>query len=153
MLRENGHDSEEAFNETVEEALVSLYPLINEKGMDWMFKNCSSTAQHGALKWSGRFEEVLKPVIRECYDSVKSGEEVKEVLKSNSRENYKEELDSQLKDMEDSEIWQVGKKVRGMRGDIKEVKVLKNKKVGWHMDEYLMYSDGRVGSGVRTHRR
>ena len=137
VLRENGHDSEEAFNETVEEALVSLYPLINENGMDWMFKNCSSTAQHGALKWCGRFEEVLKPVIKECYDSVKSGKEVKEVLESNSRENYKEELDGKLKELEDSEIWQVGKKVREMRGENKEM--IKNKKVRWHMDSY-MYS-------------
>jgi ketol-acid reductoisomerase len=32
VLRKNGHSPSEAFNETVEEATQSLYPLIGEKG-------------------------------------------------------------------------------------------------------------------------
>jgi len=32
ILRQNGHSPSEAFNETVEEATQSLYPLIGQKG-------------------------------------------------------------------------------------------------------------------------
>lgn len=32
VLRKNGHSPSEAFNETVEEATQSLYPLIGAKG-------------------------------------------------------------------------------------------------------------------------
>jgi ketol-acid reductoisomerase len=37
-LRKNGHSPSEAFNETVEEATESLYPLVGAKGMDWMYE-------------------------------------------------------------------------------------------------------------------
>ena len=84
VLREHGHSPSEAFNETVEEALISLYPMINEKGMDWMFENCSTTAQRGALDWSKKFYKVLKPEIENCYQSVVSGEETKVVIEANS---------------------------------------------------------------------
>jgi ketol-acid reductoisomerase len=43
-LREIGHSPSEAFNETVEEATQSLYPLIGANGMDHMYANCSTTA-------------------------------------------------------------------------------------------------------------
>jgi ketol-acid reductoisomerase len=115
VLREKGHGPLEAYNETVEEALVSLYPLINEKGMDWMFKNCSTTAQTGALKWSHKFEKVLKPVIEECYENVANGKETDEVLKRNKNSDYREKLDKELKELADDEIWRVGKEVRKMR--------------------------------------
>jgi ketol-acid reductoisomerase len=115
VLREKGHGPLEAYNETVEEALVSLYPLINEKGMDWMFKNCSTTAQTGALKWSHKFEKVLKPVIEECYDNVACGKETDEVLERNKNSDYREKLDKELKELANDEIWQVGKEVRKMR--------------------------------------
>ena len=36
VLRAKGHSPSEAFNETVEEATQSLYPLIAKNGMDWM---------------------------------------------------------------------------------------------------------------------
>lgn len=74
VLRENGHSPSEAYNETIEEALQSLYPLISEKGMDWMYSNCSTTAQRGALDWAPKFKEVLKPVIEDCYEKVVSGD-------------------------------------------------------------------------------
>ena len=115
VLREHGHSPSEAFNETVEEALHSLYPLINEKGMDYMFSNCSSTAQRGAIDWSKRFEEVNKPLINEIYNSVKSGKEVERVLEFNSQDDYKSKLDQELQDINNMEIWKVGKEVRKLR--------------------------------------
>lgn len=51
VLREHGHTPSEAFNETVEELTQSLMPLFAAKGMDWMYANCSTTAQRGALDW------------------------------------------------------------------------------------------------------
>jgi len=115
VLRDNGHSSEESFNETVEEALMSLYPLIHENGMDWMFRNCSSTAQLGALKWAPKFEKVLKPVIQECYEAVKSGEETKHVIKHNSDVKYRQNLEAQLAILENSEMWTTGRAIRKLR--------------------------------------
>ncbi len=114
-LRRRGHSPSEAFNETVEEATQSLYPLIGQNGMDWMFSNCSTTAQVGALNWLSRFEEAVKPVFQELYDRVKSGKETEIVLKANSDPNYRANLDERLKRMRDSEMWQAGKAVRSLR--------------------------------------
>ncbi|KAK9659748.1 Bifunctional acetohydroxyacid reductoisomerase [Basidiobolus ranarum] len=69
VLRSRGHSPSEAFNETVEEATQSLYPLIGEKGMDWMYSNCSTTAQRGALDWWKPFYEATKPVFEQLYTS------------------------------------------------------------------------------------
>ena len=88
VLREKGHSPSESYNETVEEALQSLFPLISDKGMDWLYANCSTTAQRGALDWAPKFEKVLKPIIHECYDSVLDGTEADNVVKSNSKKNY-----------------------------------------------------------------
>ena len=118
VLRQFGHSPSEAFNETVEEALHSLYPLINEKGMDYMFSNCSSTAQRGAIDWSKRFEELNKPLIEEIYNSVKSGKEVERVLEFNTQDDYKSKLDQELQDINDMEIWKVGKEIRKLRPKI-----------------------------------
>lgn len=115
VLRENGHSPSEAFNETVEEALISLYPMVNEHGMDWMFENCSTTAQRGALDWSRKFYDVLKPEIENCYQSVVSGEETKVVIEANSNRNYRKELLKELDEMNDQEIWKVGKLLRQLR--------------------------------------
>lgn len=115
VLREQGHSPSEAFNETVEEALISLYPMVNEHGMDWMFENCSTTAQRGALDWSRKFYEVLKPEIENCYQSVVSGEETKVVIEANSNKDYRKELLKELDEMNDQEIWKVGKLLRQLR--------------------------------------
>ena len=115
VLRENGHTPAEAYNETVEEALVSLYPLINENGMDWMFANCSTTAQVGALEWSEKFKDRIKPIIEECYDSVISGNEAKRAIELNTCEDYREKLNTQLKSIQDSELWTISKIIRDMR--------------------------------------
>tara|TARA_R110002074_G_scaffold384403_1_gene565065 strand:- start:582 stop:1700 length:1119 start_codon:yes stop_codon:yes gene_type:complete len=115
VLRENGHSPSEAFNETVEEALQSLYPLINDKGMDYMFSACSTTAQRGALDWSKRFEDLNKPLIEEIYNKVKDGTEVKRVLDCNLKDNYRESLDKELNEINNQEIWNVGKIIRKLR--------------------------------------
>jgi ketol-acid reductoisomerase len=115
VLRENGHSPSEAYNETVEEATQSLIPLISENGMAWMFRNCSTTAQRGALNWAPVFANVLKPTIQQLYTSVKSGNETKIVLNANSDPEYRKKLDAELDKMENSEIWQIGSKLREIR--------------------------------------
>src|SRR5205807_5687158 len=92
VLREHGHSASEAFNETVEEATQSLYPLIAENGMDWMYANCSATAQRGALDWFKRFRDASKPVFEELYTRVANGDETRRVLEANSRKDYREQL-------------------------------------------------------------
>ena len=115
VLRAHGHSPSEAFNETVEEATQSLYPLIAEKGMDWMYANCSTTAQRGALDWFKKFRDASKPVFEALYKSVETGEETKRVLEANSRKDYREQLEKELKEIAESEMWQAGKAVRGLR--------------------------------------
>ena len=115
VLRANGHSPSEAFNETVEEATQSLYPLIAEKGMDWMYANCSTTAQRGALDWFGRFRDAAKPVFEKLYDSVKTGEETRLTLDANSRPDYREKLEVELKEIRESELWIAGNWVRSLR--------------------------------------
>lgn len=114
-LRKHGHSPSEAFNETVEELTQSLIKLVAEKGMDWMYANCSSTAQRGALDWKGKFREAVEPVFAKLYKRVASGEEAKIVLEKNSRPDYREKLDEELKEMYNSEMWQTGKEVRSLR--------------------------------------
>lgn len=115
VLRENGHSPSEAYNETIEEALQSLYPLVSEKGMDWMYSNCSTTAQRGALDWAPRFRDVLKPVISECYQKVISGEEAKIAIESNSKPDYREKLEKELEAVNNQEMWQAGRILRALR--------------------------------------
>lgn len=115
VLRENGHTPSEAFNETVEEATQSLYPLIAEKGMDWMYANCSTTAQRGALDWMDPFYEATKPVFQKLYQSVKDGVEAQKSIDSNSQADYREKLEVELKELEDSEMWRAGAQVRKLR--------------------------------------
>ncbi len=115
VLREHGHSPSEAFNETVEEATQSLYPLIGERGMDWMYANCSTTAQRGALDWFRIFRDVTKPVFERLYQAVASGAEAKRVLEANSRPDYRQQLEKELKEIADSEMWQAGAQVRALR--------------------------------------
>ena len=115
VFREKGHTPSEAFNETVEEATQSLYPLIAEKGMDWMYANCSTTAQRGALDWYKRFKDAVKPVFEELYEKVKAGEETARVLEANSRPNYQEKLEKELAEIRNSEMWEAGAAVRSLR--------------------------------------
>ncbi|MBX9681977.1 MAG: ketol-acid reductoisomerase [Gemmataceae bacterium] len=115
VLREHGHSPSEAFNETVEEATQSLYPLIAENGMDWMYANCSATAQRGALDWYKRFRDCSKPVFEQLYQNVANGNETKRVLEANSRKDYREQLEKELKEIAASEMWEAGAVVRSLR--------------------------------------
>ncbi len=50
ILRKNGHSPSEAFNETVEEATQSLYPLLGQKGYvprDANFYETNGLIKHG----------------------------------------------------------------------------------------------------------
>ena len=115
VLREHGHSPSEAFNETVEEATQSLYPLIAENGMDWMYANCSATAQRGALDWYKKFRDCSKPMFEQLYKSVETGAETKRTLEANSRKDYREQLEKELKEIAASEMWQAGQVVRSLR--------------------------------------
>ncbi|MBA7582846.1 Ketol-acid reductoisomerase (NAD(+)) [subsurface metagenome] len=115
VLRENGHSPSEAFNETVEELTQSLIRLVDENGMDWMYANCSATAQRGALDWRHKFREAVLPVFNDLYESVKTGNETRIVLERTGSENYKSELEAELKEMRESEMWQTGEQVRKLR--------------------------------------
>jgi len=117
VLRENGHSPSEAFNETVEELTQSLIRLVDEKGMDWMYANCSATAQRGALDWKPKFRDATLPVFKELYARVRSGEETKVVLERTGHAGYKAELDAELKELRESEMWQAGAQVRSLRPD------------------------------------
>jgi len=115
VLRKHGHSPSEAFNETVEELTQSLIRLVAENGMDWMYANCSTTAQRGALDWRHRFRDTVTPVFEELYERVVSGEETKIVLEANSAPDYSQRLRKELDEMKDSEMWQAGAAVRGLR--------------------------------------
>jgi ketol-acid reductoisomerase len=115
VLRDNGHSPSEAFNETVEELTQSLIRLVDENGMDWMYSNCSATAQRGALDWRPQFMEATLPVFNKLYERVKSGEECERVLKSTGAPNYKELLDAELRELGSSELWRTGAAVRKLR--------------------------------------
>ena len=115
ILRKKGHSPSEAFNETVEEATQSLYPLVAENGMDWMYANCSTTAQRGALDWWKKFRDAVSPVFKELYDSVESGKETKITIEANQKEDYRINLEKELKEMRESELWKTGSEVRKLR--------------------------------------
>ena len=115
VLRAHGHSPSEAFNETVEEATQSLYPLIAEKGMDWMYANCSTTAQRGALDWFTAFRDASKPVFEKLYESVETGEEARRTLEANGRADYRVQLEKELKAVAESEMWVAGAQVRALR--------------------------------------
>ena len=121
VLRSNGHSPSEAFNETVEELTQSLMPLVAENGMDWMYANCSTTAQRGALDWWKKFRDASKPVFEELYESVATGKESQRSIDSNSQTDYREKLIQELADLQQSEMWQAGKAVRSLRPENQNV--------------------------------
>lgn len=120
VLRENGHTPSEAFNETVEELTQSLMPLVADNGMDWMYANCSTTAQRGALDWWKKFRDATLPVFNELYSEVKCGNEAQRSIDSNSKEDYRAGLEKELAELRDSEMWQVGVAVRSLRPESKK---------------------------------
>jgi ketol-acid reductoisomerase len=115
ILRKKGHSPSEAFNETVEELTQSLMPLVAENGMDWMYANCSTTAQRGALDWRHKFRDAVAPVFEELYESVATGKEAERTIKLNSQPDYRVKLEQELKELRESEMWQAGLQVRKLR--------------------------------------
>ena len=115
VLRKHGHSPSEAFNETVEELTQSLIRLVDENGMDWMYSNCSATAQRGALDWKPKFKKAVMPVFNELYKRVASGEETKRVISLGSKPDYKSRLGKELSTMAESEMWRAGKATRDLR--------------------------------------
>lgn len=115
VLRKHGHSPSEAFNETVEELTQSLIRLVDENGMDWMYANCSATAQRGALDWRHKFRDAVAPVFDDLYKSVVSGKETEIVMKANSAPDYKEKLGKELEEIKNSEMWSAGAAVRKLR--------------------------------------
>jgi ketol-acid reductoisomerase len=120
VLRKHGHSPSEAFNETVEELTQSLIRLVAENGMDWMYANCSATAQRGALDWRHKFRDAVAPVFDDLYESVVSGEETRIVLEANSAPDYKERLTEELGEIKNSEMWKAGAAVRALRPERRE---------------------------------
>ena len=115
ILRKKGHSPSEAFNETVEEATQSLYPLVAENGMDWMYANCSTTAQRGALDWWKKFRDAVYPIFEELYESVEKGKETKITIEANQKSDYRINLEKELKELRNSELWKTGSEVRKLR--------------------------------------
>jgi ketol-acid reductoisomerase len=105
--------------------------------MDWLYANCSSTAQRGALDWAPKFEEKLIPMIEECYQAVEDETEVKNVIKANSNSQYRKKLDKELDAMASQEIWSVFRQIRALDKETRELSnennndKNKNKKDGW----------------------
>ena len=120
VLREHGHSPSEAFNETVEELTQSLGPLFGAKGMDWMYANCSTTAQRGALDWAPRFHDAIKPVMEWLYLSVLTGKEAQISIDANSKPDYRAGLEKELEAMRNQEMWQAGAVVRKLRPEYSE---------------------------------
>ncbi|MEP1095750.1 MAG: ketol-acid reductoisomerase [Cyclobacteriaceae bacterium] len=119
LLRKKGHSPSEAFNETVEEATQSLYPLVSENGMDWMYANCSTTAQRGALDWWKKFRDAVAPVFEDLYESVATGNEAKITIEANEKSDYRVGLEKELTELQESEMWQAGAAVRKLRPENK----------------------------------
>jgi ketol-acid reductoisomerase len=114
-LRANDHSPSEAFNETVEELTESLIRLVGENGMDWMYANCSATAQRGALDWKPKFRAAVLPVFKELYERVKTGAETARVIESCGAPDYQQQLSAELNQMGNSEMWRAGKATRDLR--------------------------------------
>ncbi len=114
-LRKRGHSPSEAFNETVEELTQSLVPLVGENGMDWMYANCSTTAQRGALDWRHKFRDAVAPVFVDLYDQVADGREAQVTIDANSKPDYRVKLEEELKEIRESELWKAGAQVRKLR--------------------------------------
>jgi ketol-acid reductoisomerase len=115
VLRAHGHSPSEAFNETVEELTQSLIRLVDENGMDWMYSNCSATAQRGALDWRPRFKKAVLPVFKALYQRVASGKEAARVIKACGGPDYQQQLQKELGAIRDSEMWRAGAAVRALR--------------------------------------
>ncbi|MBN1943210.1 MAG: ketol-acid reductoisomerase, partial [Phycisphaerae bacterium] len=127
-LRKHGHSPSEAFNETVEELTQSLIRLVDENGMDWMYSNCSATAQRGALDWKPKFKAAVLPVFKELYARVADGRETARVLSVCGAKGYQKRLAKELGEIHNSEMWRAGATARRLRPKEKAKTVTKTTK-------------------------
>ena len=128
VLRKGGHSPSEAFNETVEELTQSLIRLVDENGMDWMYSNCSATAQRGALDWKPKFKKAVLPVFQDLYKRVKTGAETARVISVCGKKDYQQRLERELGEIHDSEMWRAGAAVRSLRPRQKAKAITKSTK-------------------------
>jgi ketol-acid reductoisomerase len=67
------------------------------------------------LDWWKPFRDATKPVFEALYNSVKTGVEAQKSIDSNSKADYREKLEAELKELRESEMWQAGAVVRQLR--------------------------------------
>ena len=84
-----------------------------------MYANCSTTAQRGALDWYPRFHDAIKPVVEQLCESVQNGTEAQISIDSNSKPDYREGLEKELKALRESEMWRTAETVRQLRPENK----------------------------------
>ncbi len=77
VLRQNGHPYSEIANETIIEAVDSLNPYMDFKGVAHMVDNCSTTARLGSRKWAPRFDYILR---QQAFTALDEGVQVDEEL-------------------------------------------------------------------------
>jgi len=75
------------------------------------------------LDWWKKFRDAVKPVFEELYEEVATGREAQKSIDSNSQADYREKLEEELNELEQSEMWQAGKAVRALRPENAKVKV------------------------------
>jgi ketol-acid reductoisomerase len=143
VLRERGHSPSEAFNETVEEATQSLYPLIGANGMDWMYEACSTTARRGAIDWTPKFKDALKPVFNDLYNSVHDGTETQRSLDYNGQKDYRQKFEAEMEEIRNLEIWRAGKAVRYVHFTPLKVMVFLFIKVSYWLTTFPQFSPPR----------
>jgi ketol-acid reductoisomerase len=73
VLVERGHPYSEVANESIIEAVDSLYPYMHARGVAYMVDNCSTTARLGARKWGPRFDALLSQVAFPSIDQGHGG--------------------------------------------------------------------------------
>jgi hypothetical protein len=78
---------------------------------DYMYAACSTTARRGALDWAPKFEAANRPVFEALYKSVRDGTETRRSLEFNGRSTYRQDLEKELKEIDDQEIWRAGRSI------------------------------------------
>ena len=80
------------------------------------------------LDWWKKFRDATAPVFKELYESVASGKESQRSIDSNSKADYREKLEVELRELRESEMWQAGKTVRSLRPENQPAPVIKSDK-------------------------
>jgi ketol-acid reductoisomerase len=67
------------------------------------------------LDWAPEFYSATKPVFERLYAAVANGSESQRSIDENSRPDYRERLEAELKEIRESEMWRAGVTVRSLR--------------------------------------